>query len=323
MEKEQLIEYVKGTLSDPKEVAVIEKWINQHDENKQYLIRLKNLWALSRQEDPSINVEEELERIKGKIQRSKIRHIIKQGLRYAAVLVLLMGIGYVIAPIFKPSVKNYRVYCSPGNILKVEMPDGSLVWLNSGSTLRYNSLYDQKQREVLLSGEGYFQVKKNKAKPFIVKASDLNIKVTGTQFNVVAYPGSHSVQTILSEGSVELFNKTKTVQHKLTPNHSASFNETNNNLSIAPVNAKLLSSWRQGLLTFQNATITEIAQRLGYWYNVKVTIRDPEIRNLHLSCAAVRNKPITLVLESIHLLESRINYQIIQQNGQQEILLTK
>src|SRR5260221_1009127 len=97
-----------------------------------------------------------------------------------------------------------RITTKNGSKTNLLLPDGTRVWLNAGSSITYDSSYDKMMREVILSGEGYFDVVRNKEKPFIIHAAKINIKVLGTQFNVKSYPTDNTTEASLIHGSIEV-----------------------------------------------------------------------------------------------------------------------
>ena len=169
-----------------------------------------------------------------------------------------------------------------GTQAKVELADGTKVFLNSGSKLRFpNTFANQAQRKVELDGEGYFEVTKNKEQPFIVQASSLNIRVLGTKFNVDAYPDSPSVSVALVEGSVMLQensgNQNKDLM-KLSPNQVATLNPADQTLSKIDVpDLYKYTAWINGRIVFYGDPIQTVVKKLEKWYNVDIVISDTKL----------------------------------------------
>lgn len=160
-----------------------------------------------------------------------------------------------------------------GKTFKVELSDGTVVHLNSGSTLRYPiNFIDGRNREVFIDGEAYFHVAKDTAHPFIVNASQLNIRVLGTQFNVSSYKEDDNINTVLVSGSVQLFqgeaSSANTV--KLSPGKIAKYNKSIGSYQVEQVDTQVYTAWIQGKLIFKNATFKNIREKLERHYNVVI-----------------------------------------------------
>lgn len=184
-----------------------------------------------------------------------------------------------------PSVLNQLVI-PYGNQSRVVLSDMTVVWLNAGSRLVYPTLFKDKTREVLLFGEAYFEVAKNPDKPFIVKTSNLDIEVLGTQFNVSSYPEDNIIQTVLKEGSVAIRQKGATIFEKdiiIHPNQLASFNKTNNNTEIYKVDTDYYTMWTKGLISFEETDLIRITKRLERFYNISINFADPHLQIMRIS----------------------------------------
>lgn len=210
---------------------------------------------------------------------------IKRMLPYAAVLIILIGFQFYFN-LYKSkpgdNIKNYytSVITEEGQRSKVILLDSSIVWLNSSTTLSYHENDLEKERRVHLSGEAFFQVSKNADKPFFVQNEQLIVKVLGTEFDVEAYPETGEINVVLESGSVQLNHaQNESFSYQLKPGEIAKFDLEQNNLNIAEVDVAKFSSWKNGVLIFQNDPMKEVIERLERWYNVEVEIRDEEVYN--------------------------------------------
>lgn len=152
-----------------------------------------------------------------------------------------------------------------GTSYSLELPDGSTVQLNSGSSLKLKSDFNKKSREVNLSGEAYFDVAHNKNKPFKVQTKDYQIQVLGTQFNVKSYPQLTQTKTSLVKGSVEVNTAAKAL--KLVPGEQAKAGKSIQ-LSKGKANFREDLAWRDGYFRFNNASIKDIMSDISTWYNI-------------------------------------------------------
>ena len=155
-----------------------------------------------------------------------------------------------------------------GGQYKVVLADGSKVWLNASSSLRFPTAFTGNQREVELTGEAYFEVAKNKEKPFQVKVGDMQVNVLGTHFNINAYPDESAIRTSLLEGSVKI-TKGKT-SGLLKPGEQGTLKWGGNKLEIKEANMNEVMAWKNGLFQFEGADITTIMKQISRWYDVEV-----------------------------------------------------
>ena len=164
---------------------------------------------------------------------------------------------------------SYNTLSTPrGGKYKVILADGSEVWLNASSSLRFPTAFPGNQREVELTGEAYFEVAKDKTKPFHVKVGDMQINVLGTHFNVNAYEDENSVKTSLLEGSVKI---TKgNMSGLLKPGQQGILSKNKQNVEIKEVDLEEVVAWKNGLFQFEGADITTIMNQIGRWYDVDI-----------------------------------------------------
>jgi ferric-dicitrate binding protein FerR (iron transport regulator) len=170
----------------------------------------------------------------------------------------------------------------------IVLSDGTKVWLNAGSQLVYPAVFVKDTREVSLIGEAFFDVVKNPGKPFIVKASDVNIQVLGTRFDISAYPEDKTIQTVLEEGKINLkysgnglFKRDYVVE--MVPNQLVEFDKESREASSTMVNVSKFISWKEGMLEFEKVNLTRAFKQVERFYNVKILMDDPAIGYFKLS----------------------------------------
>lgn len=163
----------------------------------------------------------------------------------------------------------YNTLTTPrGGQYKLILADGSKVWLNASSSLHFPTAFTGKERNVELTGEAYFEVAKNKEKPFRVNVNGMQVEVLGTHFNVNAYADENSIKTSLLEGSVKI--KRGSVSGLLKPGQQGVLGNNNNDLKIKKVNMDEVVAWKNGLFQFDGADIKTIMLEIGRWYNVDI-----------------------------------------------------
>jgi ferric-dicitrate binding protein FerR (iron transport regulator) len=220
-----------------------------------------------------------------------------------------------------------------GSKSKIQLPDGTQVWLNADSKLEYNENFNGKLREVKLSGEAFFDVVKNKEKPFIIHTAQMDVKVLGTAFNVRSYPDETTSETALLRGAVEItlrINPDK--KYYLKPNDKLVLN--NNITAIADSNAiaatpdnidKQLvkmkkvhidtqenditeTMWVKNKLAFDNESLEKILAETERWYNVRIELKNEKVKSFRFT-SVFENKTLTDVLEAL-CLAAHLHYQV-------------
>lgn len=158
----------------------------------------------------------------------------------------------------------------------IQLSDGTEIHLDYGSSIKYPKTFRGKTREVTLSGEGFFNVSHNPKTPFIVKTEQIDIKVLGTKFNVVAYPEKETTTTTLVEGKVVLQQTNKqgviSTLKSMTPGEHVAYNKETGTLSSEIGDVRKYVAWKDGILVFDNTSIANITERLGRMYNVEFEI---------------------------------------------------
>ncbi len=171
-----------------------------------------------------------------------------------------------------------------GKRSKLELSDGSMVWLNSGSKLVYPVIFDGKKREVYLEGEGIFEVTHNKEHPFIVMAENHEIEVLGTVFNVSNYADENLIRTTLKSGSVQINYKGDSFLKlnesvRIKPGTMVSYDKDKNQIRTKKVNVDNYFSWREGIFIFKSDNLKYIMKRLSRYYNIDIVIKNEELAN--------------------------------------------
>ncbi len=309
-EKEQLFRYVNNETNQEK----VLEWLKENWDNIKY-------------DDISLSSKKLLDRIHQDISRnetnnhfverkSKVRRIAVNIMKYAAVCVVACGIEWYVITQMNQDVPTEKVLVSEsyneinvpsGSKSFIVLADSTKVWLNAGAKLRYPSNFQESSRNVYLEGEAFFDVAKNKEKPFYVGVTGMNIKVLGTKFNVKAYADEQSIETTLLEGAIEVVGLKsdqkgednlkltpgqKLVLFKDTQNHTIS--RFDNKLAkgedaiIKPIKieqAKVLTlidtepeiSWKEDRLIFNKERFEDVKIKLERWYGVTIEIKDPDI----------------------------------------------
>ncbi|MCL2562020.1 MAG: FecR domain-containing protein [Rikenellaceae bacterium] len=207
-----------------------------------------------------------------------------------------------------------------GSQLELTLQDGSNVWLNAGSRLRFPIPFDGNERRVFLEGEAFFDVKKSIEKPFIVETADQELKVLGTEFNVYAYPQENSIHTALITGSVSLISKANQAQIILEPGQKATLHSDSGDYSITAVDTHEIMAWRNMEFVFGGATLDHVFTKLSRWYDFEYSFEDPQAAELTTWGSIPIYDDISSVLE---LIESLGKAKIITKGNKITVKLAK
>jgi ferric-dicitrate binding protein FerR (iron transport regulator) len=319
------------------EQTLLNNWISESEENEKEFNAYSELWAKSKKLvlTSSIDVESSLIQTKKQIAGLQPK---KRWLIYlrqaAAVLFLSLTLSFLYNYYVQQNNTEFvpeqmvmqEIRAAYGTRTKIQLADGTNVWLNSGSTLRFpTSFQNTDERNVELNGEGYFDVTKNETKPFIVNTSKLNVKVYGTAFNVLAYNDHSSMTIALEEGKIGLFRNYSSGPKELMtlkPNDVVEYNSENNKLfHSSNLNMKKYTSWKDGYIVFFGDHIDNVVQKLEKWYNVDFEIKDSALKNYSFTATFV-DESLEQVLQLLSL-SSPINYKITPAKKQADNTFSK
>ena len=205
----------------------------------------------------------------------------------------------------------YNTISTPkGGQYQIVLADGSKVWMNAASSLRFPTAFAGKQRNVELTGEAYFEVAKNAAMPFNVQVNDLNVQVLGTHFNVMAYNDENVIKTTLLEGAVKV---TKgTVAGLLKPGQQAKMDKDAGNIKIATADVEETMAWKNGLFLFNNDDIKTIMRQISRWYDVNISF-EGNIPAKNFTWQISRNTNVSQVLKMLELTKE-VHFKITGKN---------
>lgn len=238
----------------------------------------------------------------------KLKNIIK----VAAILVLGIGIGLIATLLKRPEPQYITTFVPKGSINQLILPDSTIVYLNSGSELRY-SLYEHgSEREVFLDGEAWFNVTENQKKSFIVHTPYYDVYVTGTKFNVKAYREDNEIVTTLEHGSVFIPSNERFKMKSgkfLLPGEQLIYNREKHSISKNKVEISIYSAWKENKLIFINMSLKELIIMLERKYGVDIEVSDTSIFKYHYD-GTIRNESILEIMDLLQL-TLPIQYEIV------------
>ena len=243
--------------------------------------------------------------------------------RIAAILfipLLVASLLYYIQNISTGNLQSYsEIYAPYGTRTTFYLPDGSTGWLNGGSSLKFPTQFSGKVRDVKLTGEAYFNVTSNHKKPFIVSTENIDVKVFGTSFNVMAYADEQITEVTLESGQIEVFKKTNNIIKSigiLNPNESCIYNLLSDSSKILSINSTEKLSWLDGKLTFRYDPFKEVVRKINRWYNVNIVIKD-ELLDTYIYYGTFKDETLEEVLRLLQF-TAPIRYRDIERERKQD-----
>jgi transmembrane sensor len=337
MEKkiEFIIDYLSGDMNDSQE-ADFQKWLKEDKANRKLFNEYKDIWQASlfyrkdmfHPEDAYYKINTRIETV-----AAAKRFLIY---RVAAAIIIGFIIGGLSTYLFLNRIKlnnniTYHEISVPlGAKSMVNLPDGSEIWLNAGSKLKYSNLFNASNREVILEGEGYFNVSKNEKLIFTVNTADLSIKAVGTIFDVKAYPEENTIKTVLIEGKINIQKQMAGKNSRsvtLLPNQSATYfksdakifvTEATNidkklddikktlsvkkgNIYLAKeVESAIYTSWKDEYWIFKSEPLSELAKKIERRYNVIISFESENLKKYRFS-GSFKDETLEQVLNAIEL----------------------
>lgn len=282
--------------------------MEQNPESEKIYNKMKAAWAFwaSTQSMPEYKIENSYKKLQARLNPRNTSFRLKANLilKYAAVLLLFLctvPLTFYLKKQFTPgtALKYTSVVAKYKQVSEVILPDSSVVWLNSGSTLTYNNNYSLDNRDLIIKGEAYFDITKNKKIPLTVSFKNLKVKVLGTKFNVNAYPDNKNVIVALETGSVELSHaKNKSFSYTLEPGEIAEYDTVQKEVRLKKTTVGDYTAWKDGVLVFKDKPMIEVLKVLERKFDVEFIVDNPAIYEPAFN-ATFKGENLTEVLDFI------------------------
>ena len=218
-----------------------------------------------------------LHRIQDTLSVKKGRLFWLTPLRAAAVLLIIIGVTALFY-LWPAAPVTYSTVTNPsGQTRQLQLPDGSKVWLNAATTLRFANTFKE-HRQLQLDGEAYFDVSHDSNHPFTVETGGIRITVLGTRFNISSYGSAHLTTVSLLQGKVKVVNAEKELA-VLKPNTQLEWEKSTGKSTIKPIDTTAVVAWKAGRLVFHGQPLNDIVQTLERWYGVHIHILNPSAGN--------------------------------------------
>ena len=271
MEKETLYKFFDGKASREEKEAV-RIWLESSPENEQMLFREREFFDAMILSGSTKSAGTE------KKSRPFYRTVLFEAMKIAAVFAITIACGtyFYKSEIRKIGEAMNTITVPAGQRANLTLPDGTNVWLNARSEMRYPAAFTGNKREISLDGEAYFEVTHKGGKPFVVRTDKCNVEVLGTKFNVEAYSDSEDFCTSLMEGSVPVSDKKKPSESLvLAPNQQGSW--INGHLQSKPIADFDPFRWKEGLICFKSMHFKELMSRFEKCYGIHIIIENPKL----------------------------------------------
>ena len=272
-----IIRYLENRCSE-EDFVLINEWMKESDENAGELFRMEEIYQLGKfpfeEENLVVRAERRLgRRLEQENQKKQEVFKLRSVLRYAAAIVGVMVLAAGLAYWFRNKAEELVVASAAhGQVREMLLPDGTKVWLNQSSVLKYPRAFEGKERHVYLDGEAYFEVARNHEKPFMVKSPAMDVRVLGTSFNIKCRPDNSFAETTLIEGEVEVKDKSDKGRITLLPGQKAVLNRVTGRMQVKQVDPKMEIVWHNDLIPFEKSSIFQIAAALERFYGVKIIL---------------------------------------------------
>ena len=299
-----IIRYLENRCSE-EDFVLINEWMKESDENAGELFRMEEIYQLGKfpfeEENLVVRAERRLgRRLEQENQKKQEVFKLRSVLRYAAAIVGVIVLAAGLAYWFRNKAEELVVASAAhGQVREMLLPDGTKVWLNQSSVLKYPRAFEGKERHVYLDGEAYFEVARNHEKPFMVKSPAMDVRVLGTSFNIKCRPDNSFAETTLIEGEVEVKDKSDKGRITLLPGQKAVLNRVTGRMQVKQVDPKMEIVWHNDLIPFEKSSIFQIAAALERFYGVKI-ILSPDVDSTNTYSGVLKKKDnIESVLNSL------------------------
>ena len=299
---------LKRWLSDPSTHYEVECWLSEH-------------WANSAEIDSSILIENVFEQIRD-YQKT---HLLSSGFSFSRILkvyqkvaafllipVIGLGIWYAASQYNQSNGQFTETIAPRGQKSQIVLADGTKVWLNSDTKIKYPTNFNENQRDVYLEGEAFFEVTKNAHRPFIVHTTGLSVKVLGTKFNVKAYSDEDNVETSLFEGNINLLMTNpwskETAVKEVKPGQSLLYSKANREITYNRFPEAEICGWKKNQLIFKDDTFSNLVKKVERWYDVQVVYDEKQFNDRRLTVELYEGERLDRLLEVIRLALS-VNYK--------------
>lgn len=305
-----LIKYLSYPLSLT-ERKELEEWCISSPENQLLFSEVSKLRLLNEynRRNTVAEITAALSCTQAKIRRQSVRHRFVRISQYAAMIAVIISLSIFGLVWLAP--EKYTTITVPENesIKKIHLSDGSMVWLSASSELRIPKSFSPSHRRIALKGKAFFDIEKMPESPFRVTSPYMNVKVTGTSFNLFVDDESKQVETILVSGRVVLQDNQGKEIFAMSPGEKVVYTAQDNNYTVSSIDVNPLTSWYLDQITFENATLREIVNKLSLIYDININLESKRLADRRYRYVINKEETLKEVLDILSYL-APIHYRI-------------
>ncbi|MDP3434697.1 MAG: DUF4974 domain-containing protein [Bacteroidota bacterium] len=288
----------------------------------------KNLYVLSNLNPAKYRVQQNKSFIHfwERIQAQKPQRIINQWMRYAAIFIVALTLGFMADYFLNsepaPQFSQHIEYSSEkGSVSKIHLEDGSAIWLSSGTKL---SLVKNQLGETTakLDGEAYFDLVPDPDRKFIVDLGQFKVRDIGTIFNIRAYESEQTISTTLVEGRIDLIQNSGESFLTVKPGELVNYYKSDKKIVVNQQDPSIVTAWTEGKFVFIDKPLSEICKELENWYNIEIQITDPKLANTRYTSVVRRTTTVKMVLQILAVTD-QIKYEITDKKEGKDIIKIK
>lgn len=317
-ENEDIINYLDNNLSAEDKKA-FEQQMDESPDLRKEVEDFAFIWRTSGELKlhKKVGTARNWDKVSNRIKKDRQKKLFLKYVRNAAAILLLPVLVFSSFLFFelkdlnnKP-VQQMEAKAATGLVSKIILPDGSEVWLNSGSLLSYPQLFRGERRKVTLTGEAYFKVKSDKSNPFDVVLEDgFVVSAYGTEFNINAYTDNNHIDVTLVKGNVNVSNSDTAINQPLNKGQRFSYNKADKSTSLSDVNLFVETAWKDGQIVFRRTSMEEVVRRLSRHFNADIRLEGRELYDYEYS-ATFTNETLPVILDLLSR-TAPIEYKIIE-----------
>lgn len=321
---------IAGENCTRQELSALKHWLSDHGTRHEVESWLAENWDSLPEADSSAMIEavylkiQEYETNQPHATSFSFYKFMKVYQKVAAFLlvpVIVLGVLYWVNYYSRPETQFFETIAPRGQKSQILLADGTKVWLNSDTKIKYPGIFSKNERDVYLDGEAFFEVSKNAHQPFVVHTPAVNVKVLGTKFNVKAYSDENLIETSLFEGKIDLMmNEQGTSglrEKEVAPGQSFIYSKTLKELTASRFEPEEINGWKKNQLIFKDDTFNNLVRRVERWYDVDIVYNEMLFNNRRLTVELYEGERLERLMEIIGLALS-VDYKF--NNG--KIILT-
>jgi len=272
IDKKLIQQYIAGTIAEGALPTVI-AWLDESPEHVKEFMALHKVYQVSLLNRPMLQTTIQLLQ-----KHRKVKAFLYEVLKVAAILLLVWGGSYLYHSTTEDTTYQ-SLYVPAGQRAELTLPDGTKVWINAQSKIKYPLSFRKDKRTVELDGEAFFDVTKNKDKPFCVKTKNVSVQVLGTEFDLKAYANRPRAEVFLLKGKVALYDAAHKKRVEMKPNEYVCYKD--GQFEKGSIKDENYFKWRMGIISFKNESVHELFKKLELYYDIHIDVKRKNILREH------------------------------------------